>query len=123
MNAPWRRPNSLDRGIAEMQERARDTLANVIEAGANLCRSEPWRLVRAVYGTDHEYPACWPILGKSTEAVLVDCRRKLAAQRELGRLNHWCFDMNTLIALQQAERALDAMLNALSSQIEREHSR
>lgn len=93
-----------------MHARAASTLEAVHEAAARICLSEPWRIARAVYGPETNYPSMWPIPGKSTEQVLADCRERLMTMRSLGRCGHWAFDGNRLHALIPAEMALSRMV-------------
>lgn len=100
---------ALREAVAEAERRCHDAYEAMIEAGADICLSQPFRIGRAVYGLG--CPRIWPVVGKSTADVLADCRQKLTSARERGRIGHWTFDPNQVIALQQAERALTAMLS------------
>ena len=89
----------------DLHDRAACTMRAVVEAGTRRMTTAPWRICRAVYP---DLPAVWPVEGKDAVAVMADCHRSIAAERE--RASHWSFDFNRLIALRQAERALERLL-------------
>ncbi len=94
--------------VDDMAERAKLTAAAVIDRGADKMVRQPWRITRAVYhdGTH----SGWPLDDKTATDVLADCREGIANQTELGRAGSWVFDFNRLVALQQAEKALEKLL-------------
>ena len=88
-----------------MQARAAAILDRLIDDGARLAASQPWRIGKIIRGE-----AVWPSV-EDGEIVTVEddlalCRRLLADERERHQAGHWTRDFNRLTALRQAEAAL-----------------
>jgi hypothetical protein len=105
--SPITATDAFKAALDDMQERAGEALRSVIETGADLMVSAPWRIVPAVYGRSAATHRP-PVDGKTIYDLYKDCRQKIKAER--ARRDHWSFDPNRLIALRQAERALERML-------------
>lgn len=109
-----RTPDPIDRAIDRMNDvvaarAASRTAANLDDAVIDQMIPFPsrWLITRAVYGVEH---ACiWPPRpGMTAEDVLAECRARIAS--ELARAGHWTYDGNRLVALRQAERALERLV-------------
>lgn len=109
-----RTPDPIDRAIRKIDVAVADGFAGMARANlddAVIDQMIPfrnrWRITRAVYGVEH---ACiWPPRpGMTAEDVLAECRGKIAG--ELGRAAHWTYDGDRLVALRQAEKALERLV-------------
>jgi hypothetical protein len=87
---------------SDLAERARESLAAVIETGGQLAAKEPWRIARAL-----GYSANWPIKDMTLFDVRAMIDRKIG--EETRRKNHWTYSSSRLIALKQARRAMEIM--------------
>src|SRR3990167_6844729 len=84
---------------------AKYAVAAQTDAFAGLFVKQPWRITRAVYGPSAT--VIWPPQpGMPATAVLADCAERLRVQRDLGRNNHYAFDLFRLEVLMAAEEAL-----------------
>ncbi len=97
----------VQRAIEQMNDLAETWAIERHERGVAILIREPYRIPRSVYGISAALE--WPC-GKSMVELLADCREFLRCQEEQARENHWLYDHNRLIALQQAEAALIRML-------------
>lgn len=103
---------ALDRAIAAIAAEAPATVARSIDASAGLMVRQPWRIAAVVYPF---VPVAWPIEGKSSVAVLAECRRQIRDERArvLGEASYGIATHYVdLIALRSAEEALIRMLAA-----------
>lgn len=101
---------SLARIEADIAAQAEASMERVRQTGIERMLSDPWRITRAV---NPAVRAVWPMQdadgkARTTDDVLAECRFRIDAEKE--RAAHWTFDFNRLVALQQAEGALAAML-------------
>lgn len=101
---------SIARIEADMAAQAEASMQKVVETGIARMISDPSRITRAV---NPAVLAVWPMQdadgkARTTDDVLAECWFRIDAEKE--RATHWTFDFNRLVALQQAEGALAAML-------------
>jgi len=94
------------------KEADKAAMTAIVADGGEVMLEEPWRITRVL----RPYaPSYWPIPGRtpdetlSVESVLGECRRALAAEERRQLERSWLFDGNRLIALRQAEWALERM--------------
>ena len=64
---------------------------------------QPWRIRRAMDGL------CWRENGETYPELLVRCRKQIANMEALGRAGHWAFSRDALLALYEAEAALEIL--------------
>jgi len=67
---------------------------------------QTWRIWRAIDGLS------WRYTDETYPALLVRCRDKIAKMEGLGAAGHWAFSHDALVALKQAERALEVLTGA-----------
>lgn len=107
-----RPPDAIDRAIvkldAQMTARKADiAAADLAEATIARMVRCPQYITRSVYGVSH--PMVWPPrAGMTAEDVLAECRARIA--NELGRAGHWTYEPSRLVALRQAEKALERLV-------------
>ena len=101
--------------LAIVEAGARETAQTIIalrrrdvEEGAKIMLAQRWRITKVLYPGRN--PAMWPIPGKPATDCLADCARMIAAQEANRAAGHWTFDGARLVALQQAEAALLAII-------------
>lgn len=92
----------MDRIFADMERRAADAVAVTINApiASYDRRRHLTRLFPRI--TEEE-------LGGPAERIIARLEAAIEVQREHSRRQHWCFDMNRLIALKQALAAEQAI--------------
>lgn len=95
------RSTTLDRCIADMPDKARASELRVVKSGARIILQPKhrWRLKRLFLNHDT----------RPLASLLHECRVKLAGEIARGREGHWSFDLNRLLALQEAHLALRFM--------------
>lgn len=108
MNVAARRNYLTEVMFPVAEAEAGKSIQRTIELGASIAVAEPWRILRAIYGLRCGR-ADWAPTGSATYLVklLADCREAIR-----GNNSAWvgCGDMNRLIALRQAEMALERMI-------------
>lgn len=120
--APGLSRDVLADAIKAMDRLADESVGKVDRAAAERMVNEPWRITRAVFGTESMYSG-WPIRnargdlveGMTAPVVFKECHRRLDNMRGLGRAGHYAYDSNRLAALRQAEMALLAIIDAETS--------
>lgn len=93
---------ALDATLAGMPAAAHETMADVIERGAQAMYVRPWKIGETILNRSE-----WPVPGKSLGDLLEAGRRQDAMYRRQHENGAWWYDANLHIAVKQACRAIE----------------